>query len=81
MPITTTRLTPLLAARISRDGSPYISLHGRGGLLHSSGNSSVQRARSDRFRDIYRTMQFDNAVQDTERSTSLCNPVAGAFPK
>src|SRR5215831_13221470 len=29
---------------------------------------------SDRFRGIYRTMQFDNAVQDTERSTALHKP-------
>ena len=52
--------------QISRDGSLYIKAHGPGGVLQGSGNSSVQRARSERVTRIYRTTQFDNAVQDTE---------------
>ena len=53
--------------QISRDVSLYIRAHGRGGVLQGSGNSNVQRARSERFTGIYRTTQFDSAVQDTER--------------
>src|SRR5215831_290822 len=53
---------------ISRDVSLYIRAHGRGGVLQGGGNSNVQRARSERFTGIYRTTQFDNTVQDTERS-------------
>jgi len=53
--------------QISRDASPYVRAHGPGGVLQGGGNSSVQRASSDRVTGIYRTMQFDNTVQDTER--------------
>src|SRR5262245_33513187 len=53
--------------QISRDVSLYIRAHGRGGVLQGGGNSNVQRARSERFTGIYRTTQFDNTVQDTER--------------
>ncbi len=54
-------------ARYSATVSPYIIPHGAGGLLQGGTKSGVQRVRSDRFSGIYRTMQFDNAVQDTER--------------
>jgi integrase-like protein len=47
--------------------SPYIISLGARGVLQGSAQSSVQRVRSDRFTGIYRTMQFDNAVQDTVR--------------
>jgi integron integrase len=58
---------PLGNGQISRDVSPYIMAHVPGGVLQRGGNSSVQRAMSERFTWIYRTTQFDNAVQDTER--------------
>src|SRR5215831_9738784 len=53
--------------QISRDVSLYIMAHGPGGVPQGGGNSNVQRASSDRVTWIYRTMQFDNALQDTER--------------
>jgi hypothetical protein len=52
---------------ISRDLSPYIVPDGIEGVLQGGGKSRIHRVRSHRFTGIYRTMQFNNAVQDTER--------------
>src|SRR4030095_8143865 len=57
----------LRTRQISRDVSPYITPQGIAGVLQGGGKSSVQRVRSHRVTGIYRPMQFNNAVQDTER--------------
>jgi hypothetical protein len=56
---------------ISRDLSPYIVPDGIESVLQGGGKSRIHRVRSHRFTGIYRTMQFNNAVQDTERVSRI----------
>jgi hypothetical protein len=55
---------------IPRRLAVYHSPGGGAGVLQGGGKSSLQRVTSPRVTGIYRTMQFNNAVQDTERSAA-----------